>query len=212
MGPAMGASVPSVAAPPSMTASVTTTTTRAALRSIAEQTVDELGGPRSILVRHRLRHLALDVLLVGLATAPADQRRDALRAVSGLVHSHAVADHLVLWPALRGAVVGGELLVAEVQAERRWLRREVRRLARRPRVGAGEGPALGAMLDALRQTIRDDDETVLPLLQQSVTAAQLRRLGTRWQLVHQTAPHRIDRLSPRPWAHRHDRRGETLRG
>jgi hypothetical protein len=45
------------------------------MRSIAHQTVDELGGPGSVLVRQRRDHEELDRLLQELVGAPPVQPR-----------------------------------------------------------------------------------------------------------------------------------------
>lgn len=71
------------------------------MRSLAEQSTDELGGPVSVLTRQKRDHVRLDRLLHQLeAAAPADQDR-VLRRITRLVFPHAFAEESVLWPVLR---------------------------------------------------------------------------------------------------------------
>src|SRR3712207_4329209 len=58
-------------------------------RSIAHQTVDELGGPGSVLVRQRDDHIELDRLLTELDGTTGTAQEEVLTRIDRLVFSHA---------------------------------------------------------------------------------------------------------------------------
>jgi hypothetical protein len=59
---------------------------------------------------------------------------------------------------------------------------------------AEEDPRFDTLLqeltDLLREDVRDEEDRLLPLLQQRLDPAQLRRVGLRWEIVRRTAPTR----------------------
>jgi hypothetical protein len=61
------------------------------VRSIAQQTVDELGGPGSVLVRQRDDHIELDRLLQELDGTTGSAQQEVLNRIDRLVVSHANA-------------------------------------------------------------------------------------------------------------------------
>src|SRR3954471_14579118 len=67
-------------------------------RSIADQTVEELGGPGSVLARQRRDHIDLDRLLDELEGATGAAQEEVLARIDRLVFSHAFAEEAVLWP------------------------------------------------------------------------------------------------------------------
>src|SRR4051812_17086891 len=79
-------------------------------RSIAEQSVEELGGPGSVLVRQRRDHIELDRLLNDLDGATGAAQEEVLARIDRLVFSHAFAEEAVLWPVLRRVLADGEEL------------------------------------------------------------------------------------------------------
>ncbi|MCW2666107.1 MAG: Hemerythrin cation binding domain protein, partial [Frankiales bacterium] len=157
-------------------------------RSIADQTVEELGGPGSVLARQRRDHVELDGLLTRLAGTSGPAQDEVLQRVCRLVFSHAFAEEAVLWPALRTALPDGEELTLRVEQEHQEINELVLRLqAASPQ----ERPALLERLVALlQQDVRDEEDVLLPRLQEAVDAATLRRLGASWELVRRTAPTR----------------------
>src|SRR3712207_7040532 len=76
-------------------------------RSIAAQTLDELGGPRSVLARQRRDHVQLDRLLPQLQATTGTTQEGVLQRIDRLVFSHAFAEETVLWPVLRRVLPGG---------------------------------------------------------------------------------------------------------
>ncbi|MEU6547671.1 hypothetical protein [Streptomyces sp. NPDC046859] len=49
----------------------------------------------------------------------------------------------------------------------------------------------------IRQDIRDEEDLVLPRLQEALPAAQLRRLGAAWDMVRRSAPTHPHPVIPR---------------
>jgi hemerythrin superfamily protein len=159
------------------------------VRSIAEQDVDELGGPMSVLVRQKRDHVKLDGLLHDLGRAEGDRQREVLTDICGLVFSHAFAEEAVLWPALRRLIPDGEALTLEVEREHQEVNELVVRLEKTP-----DGPDRQALLDrlveVLREDVRDEEDVLLPRLQERLDARELTRLGWAWEAVRRTAPTR----------------------
>ena len=84
-------------------------------RSIATQTLDELGGPRSVLARQRADHVQLDRLLQQLAATSGVEQEEVLQRIDRLVFSHAFAEETVLWPVLRRVLPDGDDLTLRVE-------------------------------------------------------------------------------------------------
>jgi hemerythrin superfamily protein len=161
-----------------------------AVRSIAEQDVDELGGRWSVLVRQKRDHEQLDRLLDRLAaTAPTDQP-EVLEEIYRLVFPHAFAEESVLWPAMRRVLPDGEQLTLMVEEEHQQINELVTELEGLPAEDPRRQPLIGAVVDLLREDVRDEEDTLLPRLQEALDDQQLRRLGVQWEAVRRTAPTR----------------------
>lgn len=160
------------------------------MRSLAEQSDAELGGPVSVLTRQKRDHGKLTVLLAELdATEPAAQD-PVLRRIYRLVFPHAFAEESVLWPVLRRALSDGEALTLRVEQEHQEVNELVTMLEHMP-VDARDRPAtLQRLVEVLREDVRDEEDALLPRLQEKVPPAELRRLGLAWEAVRRTAPTR----------------------
>src|SRR3712207_5309588 len=86
-------------------------------RSLAGQTLDELGGPRSVLARQRRDHVQLDRLLHQLRATTGTAQEGVLQRIDRLVFSHAFAEEAVLWPVLRRVLPDGDALTLRVEEE-----------------------------------------------------------------------------------------------
>ena len=84
-------------------------------RSIADQSVEELGGPGSVLVRQRRDHIQLDRLLHELPGATGRDQEEVLTRIDRLVFSHAFAEESVLWPVVRRVLPDGEELTLRIE-------------------------------------------------------------------------------------------------
>ncbi|MCE0447128.1 hemerythrin domain-containing protein [Streptomyces tricolor] len=131
--------------------------------TIREQTVEQLGGGSSILVRQRREHQEMDRLMDRYRSLDdAHERERVLKQVVQLVFSHAFAEETVLWPAVRASVPDGEELTARVEEEHQQINDLVADIERLP-AGAPEREAKVQRAFALiRQDIRDEEDLLLP--------------------------------------------------
>src|SRR4051794_41928254 len=83
------------------------------MRSIAEQTDEELGGAGSVFARQRRDHVELDGLLRRIRATSGEEQQAVLGEMCRLVFSHAFAEEAVVWPALRRGLPDGEARALE---------------------------------------------------------------------------------------------------
>jgi hemerythrin superfamily protein len=160
------------------------------MRSIAHQTVDELGGPGSVLVRQRRDHEELDRLLDELDGATGVAQEELLTRIERLVFSHAFAEETVLWPVLRRVLPEGESLTLRVEQEHQEVNELVTALERDGLDSPRRADRLARLVEVLREDVRDEEDLLFPRLQAKVDAAELRRLGLRWAIVRRLSPTR----------------------
>lgn len=161
------------------------------MRSIAAQSVAELGGSWSVLARQKRDHIALDILLHRLgARSGQRQQEEVLARICRLVFTHAFAEEAVLWPALRRALPDGEELTLRVEAEHQEINELVTRLETTSVHDPDRAQLIDRVVALLRQDVRDEEDVLLPRLQAAVGDKQLRGLGILWELVRRTAPTR----------------------
>ena len=157
--------------------------------SVAQQSVEQLGGPRSVLVRQRADHALLDQLLDEAARTTGGEQDEVLTRLARLVFPHAYAEETVLWPAVRASLPDGDEITLRNEQEHQEINALFSELDRTP-----AGPARDELLQrtaaVLRQDARDEEDLILPRLQAALSGAQLRRLGLTWELVRRTAPTR----------------------
>ena len=159
-------------------------------RSIADQTVEELGGPGSVLVRQREDHEELDGLLRELDGTAGREQENVLRRIDRLVFSHAFAEESVLWPVLRRVLPDGDALTLRVEKEHQEVNELVTELEKLPHEDPRRGERLGRLVRVLREDVRDEEDVLFPRLQENLDRAELRRLGRRWDLVRRISPTR----------------------
>ena len=159
-------------------------------RSIATQSVAELGGPVSVLARQKKDHVTLDGLLQALERTTGDAQDEVLQRIYRLVFCHAFAEEAVLWPLMRRVLPDGHALTLDVEREHQ----EVNELVTRLETTTHDDPARPAVLErlvaVLREDVRDEEDVLLPRLQEAVDRRRLRRLGVAWELVRRVAPTR----------------------
>jgi hemerythrin superfamily protein len=160
------------------------------VRSIAHQTVDELGGPGSVLVRQRDDHIELDRLLHELDGTTGATQEEVLRRIDRLVFSHAFAEETVLWPVLRRVLPDGDALTGRVEKEHQ----EVNELVSALETDGPDDPRrparLARLVEVLREDVRDEEDVLFPRLQEALSAEELRNLGRRWELMRRISPTR----------------------
>ncbi|MER7517429.1 hemerythrin domain-containing protein [Streptomyces sp. NPDC126499] len=170
-------------------------------RSLAQQSLEQLGGTSSVLARQRRDHAELDRLMRryesdGL-TPP--ERRATLHDIVQLTFSHAFAEETVLWPALRRLAPDGEALTSQVEEEHQRINDLVAEIRSTDPAAPRHDRLVTAAFSLIRQDIRDEEDVLLPRLQEALgnDAARLRRLGTTWESVRRTAPTRPHPAVPR---------------
>lgn len=159
-------------------------------RSIADQTEDELGGPGSVLTRQRRDHVELDRLLGDLHGATGRTQEELLTRIDRLVFSHAFAEETVLWPVVRRVLPDGDALTLRVEKEHQEVNELVAELEE---LGPGDprrAGRLARLVAVLREDVRDEEDVLLPRLQERLDPAELRSLGRRWELVRRISPTR----------------------
>ena len=156
---------------------------------LTQQSVAQLGGPRSVLARQRADHAVLDELLDEAAGTTGTEQDEALTRLARLVFPHAYAEETVLWPVVRAVVPDGEQVTLRNELEHQEINALFSDLDRTP-AGPRRDELLERTAQVLRQDARDEEDLILPRLQAALSSAQLRRLGLTWELVRRTAPTR----------------------
>ncbi|MDG9717639.1 hemerythrin domain-containing protein [Streptomyces sp. DH24] len=166
--------------------------------TIKEQTVEQLGGPSSVLARQRRDHVEMDRLMDRYQTlADGEDREPVLQETVQLVFSHAFAEETVLWPAVRRSVEDGHELTLRVEEEHQQINDLVADIERLSPGSSEREEKVRRVFALIRQDIRDEEDLVLPRLQEALPAAQLRRLGTAWDTVRRSAPTHPHPVIPR---------------
>jgi hemerythrin superfamily protein len=159
-------------------------------RSIADQTVSELGGPGSVLVRQRADHEQLDRLLHELDGTTGTEQERALRRIDRLVFSHAFAEETVLWPVIRRVLPDGDALTLQVEEEHQEVNELVSELETLGHDDPRRAPVLARLVEVLREDVRDEEDVLFPRLQEALDPAALRRLGRQWEVARRVSPTR----------------------
>jgi hemerythrin superfamily protein len=158
--------------------------------TIADQTEEQLGGAGSVLVRQRRDHIRLDLLFARFETVARADQPVVLREINQLVFSHAFAEEVVLWPAIRRMVPGGAALTARIEGEHQEINGLVAELERMSPDDDAWDARVARAFEVMKADVRDEEDMVLPALQKAADARQLQRLGTAWEFVRRTAPTR----------------------
>jgi hemerythrin superfamily protein len=159
-------------------------------RSIADQTVEELGGSGSVLVRQRNDHVELDRLLTELDGTTGTEQERVLRRIDRLVFSHAFAEETVLWPVIRRVLPDGEALTLQVEEEHQEVNELVAELETLPHDDPRRAQRLARLVEVLREDVRDEEDEMFPRLQEALDPAALRRLGLQWEVARRVSPTR----------------------
>ncbi|MCC5781762.1 cation-binding protein [Kocuria sp. CCUG 69068] len=160
------------------------------MRSIAEQKVDELGGRLSVLARQRRDHVKLENLLEDLEDTTGAAQGQVLLRIYRLVFPHAFAEEAVLWPVMRRVLPNGHELTLEVEREHQEVNELVTALETLEEADPARKPVLARLIDVLREDVRDEEDVLLPRLQEKLGRTRLRGLGLAWEVVRRTAPTR----------------------
>src|SRR3954447_9233110 len=152
-------------------------------RSIAHQTRHELGGPGSVLARQREDHVELDRLLKELDGTTGSDQEEVLERIDRLVFSHAFAEETVLWPVLRRVLPDGDALTLRVEEEHQEVNELVSEIETLAHDDPRRAQRLSRLVEVLREDVRDEEDVLLPRLQEKLDPHQLRRLGRQWEFA-----------------------------
>lgn len=158
--------------------------------SIADQSVEDLGGPRSVFALQRQDHAYLNELLDRIGSTSGDEQDETVTEMCRLVFPHAFAEEAVLWPALRRALPDGEELTLEVEREHQEINELIAAVDRSRRGDEGREQLIERAIALLREDVRDEEDELFPRLQAALDERDLRRLGVAWTVVRKIAPTR----------------------
>ena len=167
------------------------------MKSLADQDLRDLGGRLSVLARQKSDHARLDRMLDELSSARGEAEQELLNRICRLVFSHAFAEEAVLWPAVRAALPDGDELTSRVEEEHQAINELMVALESSRPGDAGRPELIQRFAALLRQDVRDEEDELLPRLQEAVTPGRLRRLGAAWEAVRRSAPTRAHPLVAR---------------
>ncbi|WP_280432951.1 hemerythrin domain-containing protein [Nocardia brasiliensis] len=159
-------------------------------RSLALQTETELGGALSVLTLQRRDHQRLDLLLERVAHTSGDERQDGLTALCRLAFPHAFAEEAVLWPLVRRTLPDGAELTLRVEQEHQEINELFAALEMAAPGSLEHLRLFERIASLLRQDARDEEDVLLPKLQEALSPRALRRAGLIWLAVRYTAPTR----------------------
>ena len=160
------------------------------MQSISAQNVFELGGPGSILARQKQDHVRLDRLLQRLDEVTPAAQDAVLLDIYRLVFPHAFAEEAVLWPVIRRLLPDGDTLTLQVELEHQQINELVTQLEALEPGSLAHQQILVRVVELLREDVRDEEDALLPRLQEKLSPSQLRLLGLAWEFVRAIAPTR----------------------
>jgi hemerythrin superfamily protein len=170
-------------------------------RSVAEQSEAERGGERSILSRQSSDHSDLQELMLAHDAATDPARRGALLAeVADRALRHAFAEETVLFPAYRQYLPSsGDVVTAHIESEHQAVNDSLKRLQDIDPQDPAYAELVSSTFEVIRDDARNEEDILLPQLQQVLTEDGLRKLGDAWEVARRTAPTRPHpKISRRP--------------
>lgn len=178
------------------------TSRRDELTSVADQTEEQRGGPASILSRQSADHADLDALMHAYeAEADADARGRVVAELSERALRHAFAEETVLFPAYRRHLPGDhDDLTAHIQGDHQQVNEMLVDLQRADPRSPGYDAQVRRMFEVIRHDAHDEEDGLLPRLQQVVGVEELQAIGGAWEaarLGSPTRPHpKVSRTPP----------------
>ncbi|WP_232330464.1 hemerythrin domain-containing protein [Nocardia fusca] len=141
-------------------------------------------------MRQRRDHQHLETLLRRVAAGTGTDRQDALTALCRLVFPHAFAEEAVLWPLLRRVLSDGDEMTLRVEQEHQRINELFTELETFDPNDVEHHRLFEQIAVLLREDVRDEEDVLLPRLQEAVSPELLRRAGWAWWTVRVTAPTR----------------------
>ena len=143
-----------------------------------------------MLVRQKRDHVELDRLIESVDATSGKQRQEQLTKLCRLVFPHAFAEESVLWPAIRRWLPEGEQLTLEIEREHQEINELFTQLETLDPDSAEHRALWQRITTLLRQDVRDEEDRLLPMLQDRMAPRALAALGLAWEAVRRTAPTR----------------------
>ncbi|WP_432541390.1 hemerythrin domain-containing protein [Kineococcus sp. SYSU DK002] len=169
------------------------------LRSVADQSEQERGGPGSILSRQSRDHAELDELMRSYdrATGPAERGR-VVAEVGERALRHAFAEETVLFPAYRRFLAGDDdELTRHIEGDHQTVNEALERLQGADPADAGYDEVVRHAFEVIRHDAHDEEDDLLPRLQQAVGVEELRSIGAAWEVQRRLSPTRPHPRVPR---------------
>ena len=169
------------------------------LRSVADQTEDERGGPGSILSRQSRDHAELDELMRSYdATSDPGERGRIVAEVGERALRHAFAEETVLFPAYRRLLADGDdELTRHIEGDHQTVNEALEALQRADPASADYDATVRHAFEVIRHDAHDEEDDLLPRLQQVAGVHELRAIGAAWELQRRTSPTRPHPRIPR---------------
>jgi len=171
------------------------------LRSAADQTEQQRGGARSILSRQSDDHAVLHRLMLDYddATDPAVRGRIVAELAERALR-HAFAEETVLFPAYRTHLPDqADELTAHIEGEHQQINELLEQLQRMDPSAGDYDARVRRACELISTDAREEEDILLPRLQQAVDDEELCRIGDAWQTARTVSPTRPHpRVSRRP--------------
>lgn len=170
-------------------------------RSVAQQSEAERGGERSILSRQSADHRDLQDLMLAHEGATDPARRSALLAeLADRALRHAFAEETVLFPAYRQYLPHtADVVTAHIEGEHQAVNDSLKRLQDIDPQDPAYSELVSSTFAVIRDDARNEEDVLLPQLQQVLTEDALRALGDAWEVARRTSPTRPHpKISRRP--------------
>lgn len=169
------------------------------LTSVADQSEEERGGPGSILSRQSADHADFDALMRAYDGEPDPDARGRIVAELGeRALRHAFAEETVLFPAYRRHLPEHrDGLTEHIQGDHQQINELLQELQRADPRSPEYDATVRRAFAAIRHDARDEEEDLLPRLQQVASVEELRAIGTAWEAQRRTSPTRPHPKIPR---------------
>ncbi|WP_432534491.1 hemerythrin domain-containing protein [Kineococcus arenarius] len=169
------------------------------LRSVAEQSEEERGGPGSILSRQSRDHADLDALMRAYDDEPdADARGRVVAELAERALRHAFAEETVLFPAYRQHLPEqGEELTRHIEGDHQQVNELLVQLQDADPRSPDYDATVRRAFEVIRHDAHDEEDDLLPRLQRVATEEELRAIGAAWEVQRRTAPTRPHPKVPR---------------
>ena len=169
--------------------------------SVAQQSDADRGGERSILSRQSRDHRDLqDLMLAHDAETDPARRGELLAELAERALRHAFAEETVLFPAYRQYLPSsGDVVSAHIESEHQAVNDSLKKLQSIDPEDPGYAELVSSTFALIRDDARNEEDVLLPQLQQVLTEDGLRALGDAWEVARRTSPTRPHpKISRRP--------------